>query len=53
MDDKKQARLVERRPTCEGCRFQKRKDCYQEMTLDVLARAKRLAGVEGQEASDD
>lgn len=39
--------------TCEGCRFQKRKDCYQEMTLDVLARAKRLAGVEEQEASDD
>lgn len=35
--------------TCDGCRFHKRKDCYREMTLDVLARAKRLAGVEEKE----
>lgn len=34
---------------CDGCRFHKRKDCYREMTLDVLARAKRLAGIEEQE----
>lgn len=30
--------------TCEGCRFQKTKSCSQEMTLDVLKRAKKLAG---------
>lgn len=31
--------------TCDGCRFHKRKYCYQEMALDVLTRAKRLAGI--------
>lgn len=31
--------------TCDGCRFQKG-DCYQEMMFDVLARAKKLAGIE-------
>lgn len=31
--------------TCDGCRFHKRKDCYQEMALDVLTIAKRLAGI--------
>lgn len=40
--------------TCEGCRFQKTESCSQEMTLDVLKRAKKLAGVEdAKEASDD
>ena len=40
--------------TCEGCRFQKTESCGQEMTLDVLKRAKKLAGVEeSEEASDD
>lgn len=39
---------------CEGCRFQKTESCSQEMTLDVLKRAKKLAGVEdAKEASDD
>lgn len=35
--------------TCEGCRFQKNESCHHEMTLEVLARAKKLAGVEEQE----
>ena len=40
--------------TCEGCRFQKTESCHQEMILDVLKRAKKLAGVEdAKEASDD
>lgn len=40
--------------TCEGCRFQKTESCSQEMTLDVLKRAKKLAGVEdAKEASND
>ena len=40
--------------TCEGCRFQKSESCYQEMTLDVLKRVKKLAGVEDEsEVSDD
>lgn len=40
--------------TCEGCRFQKTESCSQEMTLDILERAKKLAGVEdAKEASDD
>lgn len=34
---------------CDRCRFLERKDCYREMVLDVLARAKRLAGIEEQE----
>lgn len=33
--------------TCDGCRFSERKECYREMALDVLARAKKLAGIEG------
>jgi hypothetical protein len=40
--------------TCEGCRFQKTESCSQEMMLDVLKRAKKLAGIEeSEEASDD
>ena len=35
--------------TCEGCRFQKSESCHHEMMLEVLARAKKLAGVEEQE----
>lgn len=38
--------------TCEGCRFQKTESCSQEMTLDVLERAKKLAGIE-EEARND
>lgn len=34
---------------CDGCRFHEPKECYLEMALDVLARAKKLAGVEEQE----
>lgn len=32
--------------TCDGCRFQKHDECYQGMMLDVLKRAKKLAGIE-------
>lgn len=32
--------------TCDGCRFQKHEECYQGMILDVLKRAKKLAGIE-------
>lgn len=35
--------------TCEGCRFHKSESCHHEMTLEVLARAKKLAGIEEQE----
>lgn len=35
--------------TCEGCRFQKNESCHHEMTLEVLARAKKLAEIEEQE----
>ncbi len=40
--------------TCDGCRFQKCGPCHSEMTIEVLERAKKLAGVkESEEASDD
>ena len=40
--------------TCDGCRFQKCGPCHIEMTIEVLERAKKLAGVEeSEEASDD
>lgn len=29
--------------TCDGCRFQKSESCINEMTLDVVERAKKLA----------
>lgn len=32
--------------TCDGCRFQKSESCSNEMTLDVVERAKKLAGIE-------
>lgn len=38
--------------TCDGCRFQKSESCGNEMTLDILKRAKKLAGVE-EEARND
>lgn len=31
---------------CRDCRFQKSKSCRQEMLLDMIARAKKLAGIE-------
>lgn len=31
---------------CRDCRFQKSKSCRQEMILDIIARAKKLAGIE-------
>lgn len=34
---------------CRDCRFQKSESCRQEMILDMIARAKKLAGVEEQE----
>ena len=38
--------------TCDGCRFQKSESCSNEMTLDVVERAKKLAGIE-EEARND
>lgn len=38
--------------TCDGCRFEKSESCSQEMTFDVLERAKKLAGIE-EEARND
>lgn len=32
--------------TCDGCRFEKSESCGNEMTLDVVERAKKLAGIE-------
>lgn len=32
--------------TCEGCPFQNSESCGNEMTLDILKRAKKLAGIE-------
>lgn len=32
--------------TCDGCRLVKKESCYGEMTLEVLERAKKLAGIE-------
>lgn len=34
---------------CRDCRFMKSKSCRQEMIIDMIARAKRLAGIEEQE----
>ena len=33
-------------PLCDGCRFRKSEGCCQDMALDVLNRAKKLAGIE-------
>lgn len=38
--------------TCDGCRFQNSESCSNEMTLDVVERAKKLAGIE-EEARND
>lgn len=32
--------------TCDGCPFQKSESCSNEMTIDVVERAKKLAGIE-------
>lgn len=32
--------------TCGGCRFEKSESCYNEMALDMVKRAKKLAGIE-------
>lgn len=34
--------------TCDGCPFQKSKSCSNEMTIDLVERAKKLAGIEGE-----
>ena len=38
--------------TCDGCRFQKGGSCHVKKTIDVLERAKKLAGIE-EEARND
>lgn len=37
---------------CRDCRFQKSKSCRQEMILDMIARAKKLSGIEEQDGSE-
>ena len=32
--------------TCDGCRFQRSESCGNEMTIDLVERAKKLAGIE-------
>lgn len=38
--------------TCDGCPFQKSESCSNEMTIDLVERAKKLAGIE-EEARND
>ena len=38
--------------TCDGCRFQRSESCGNEMTIDLVERAKKLAGIE-EEARND
>ena len=38
--------------TCDGCRFQRSESCSNEMTIDLVERAKKLAGVEEEERND-
>ena len=38
--------------TCDGCRFHKGGSCHVKKTIDVLERAKKLAGIE-EEAQND
>lgn len=38
--------------TCDGCRFQKSESCSNEMAIDLVERAKKLAGIE-EEARND
>ena len=35
--------------TCDGCRFQRSESCSNEMTIDLVERAKKLAGIEEDE----
>ena len=37
---------------CDGCPFQKSKSCSNEMAIDLVERAKKLAGVEEEERND-
>ena len=39
--------------TCDGCRFQKSESCSNEMTLDLVERAKKLAGIEEEARNGD
>lgn len=39
--------------TCDGCRFQNSESCSNEMTLDVVERAKKLAGIEEEVRNGD
>lgn len=34
--------------TCDGCRFQNGGPCHLEKDIDLIARAKKLAGIEGE-----
>lgn len=38
--------------TCEGCRFGKGESCHTEMALDMVKRAKKLAGIEELEGGE-
>ena len=38
--------------TCDGCPFEKSESCSNEMTIDLVERAKKLAGIE-EEARND
>ena len=38
--------------TCDGCPFEKSESCGNEMTIDLVERAKKLAGIE-EEARND
>lgn len=38
--------------TCDGCRFYESKSCSQEMKLEILKRAKKLAGIEELEGGE-
>lgn len=38
--------------TCDGCRFYESKSCNQEMKLEILKRAKKLAGIEELEGGE-
>ena len=38
--------------TCDGCPFQKSESCSNEMTIDMVERAKKLAGIEEEVRND-
>lgn len=39
--------------TCDGCPFQKSESCSNEMTIDLVERAKKLAGIEEEVRNGD